>query len=116
MNILHYLPYVFLFMVVTMVIYAWGLWRSQRQANDLMNMLYSKSISKIKKAIKHKGQLTKKEIEDVVKDIRVSQPFSKKQLGVTDKVSFTNSIIKFMLENDMLIKEKENGRFVYKIK
>ncbi len=116
MSILHYLPYVFLFMIATMLIYGWGLWRASRQQKDLMNMLYSKAISKIKKAIKQKGPLSKKEIQEVVKNIQVSQPFSKNRLGVTDKASFTTSILSFMLENDMVIKEKENGRYVYKLK
>ena len=109
MSILHYLPYLLLFMVATMLIYGWGLWRASRQQRDLMNMLYSKAVSKIKKAIKQKGPLSKKEIQEVVKNIQVSQPFSKNRLGVTDKVSFTTAILSFMMENDMLIKEKENG-------
>ena len=32
MNLLRYIPYVLLFMVVTMLLYGWGMWRSQRAA------------------------------------------------------------------------------------
>ena len=50
--ILEYLPYVLLFALATMIIYAWGLWRSIRQQQDLSNMLSAKGISKVKKAHK----------------------------------------------------------------
>ena len=50
--ILEYLPYVLLFALATMIIYAWGLWRSIRQQQDLSNMLSAKGISKVKKALK----------------------------------------------------------------
>ena len=47
-NLIHYLPYILLFAVATMLIYGWGLWRSLHQKQDLNNLLTSKGISKIK--------------------------------------------------------------------
>ena len=44
---LKYIPYILLFALVTMIIYAWGLWRSMRQQQDLSNLLSAKGISKI---------------------------------------------------------------------
>nr|WP_290772007.1 hypothetical protein [Anaerofustis sp.] len=114
---LHYLPYVFLFMVATMLIYGWGLWRASRQTNDLMNMLYSKSVSKVKKAIKRNGPMTKKEIEDTIKDIQVSQPFSKNRLGITDPKSFSLSLIEYMIKQKIIIEEKgKKNKSIYKLK
>ena len=52
---LKYIPYVLLFALATMIIYAWGLWRSMRQQQDLSNLLSAKGISKVKKALKKKG-------------------------------------------------------------
>ena len=46
-----------------MIIYAWGLWRSLRQQQDLSNMLSAKGISKVKKALKKNGAMTEKELE-----------------------------------------------------
>ena len=34
-NLIHYLPYILLFAVATMLIYGWGLWRSMHQNQDL---------------------------------------------------------------------------------
>ena len=51
-NLIHYLPYILLFAVATMLIYGWGLWRSMHQNQDLNNLLTSKGISRIKKESK----------------------------------------------------------------
>ena len=58
---LKYIPYVLMFAVATMIIYGWGLWRTMHQKQDLSNMLCSKGISKVKKALKKNKSLTKKE-------------------------------------------------------
>ena len=34
MNLLHYLPYLLAFMVITAVVYAWGLYRAQTADRD----------------------------------------------------------------------------------
>ena len=60
---LKYIPYVLMFAVATMIIYGWGLWRTMHQKQDLSNMLCSKGISKVKKALKKNKSLTKKELE-----------------------------------------------------
>ena len=54
-NLIHYLPYILLFAVATMLIYGWGLWRSIHQNQDLNNLLTSKGISRIKKELKRNG-------------------------------------------------------------
>ena len=60
---LKYIPYVLMFAVATMIIYGWGLWRTMHQKQDLSNMLCSKGISKVKKALadkKRTGTLCKR--------------------------------------------------------
>ena len=46
---LKYIPYILLFALATMIIYAWGLWRSVRQNQDLSNLLAAKGSLKVKK-------------------------------------------------------------------
>lgn len=48
-EILSYLPYVLMFAAATMIIYGWGLVKSQRAAKDDTKLLYSKGEAKIKK-------------------------------------------------------------------
>ena len=51
MSFLQYIPFVLLFAAATALIYGWGLWRSQRQQQDLSNLLFSKGVSRIQKAL-----------------------------------------------------------------
>ena len=64
---LQYIPYILLFALATMLIYGWGLWRTTRQKQDLSNMLSAKGISRIKKALKKNGSLTRIDLEPFVK-------------------------------------------------
>lgn len=77
MSFLQYIPFVFLFAAATALIYGWGLWRSQRQQQDLSNLLSSKGISRIKKALRKHQKMTKTELKQVVQGLTASQPFSK---------------------------------------
>ena len=95
-TILKYLPYVLLFAVATMIVYGWGLWRASRQNQDLANMLSAKGISAVKKVLKKKGPLTRKELEPFVKDLTAKQPF--------------------MLKQKMILEERQNGKIFYKIR
>ena len=45
---------IILFAIATMIIYGWGLVKQKNQSSDLMNMLFSKGNSKVKKYLKKK--------------------------------------------------------------
>ena len=113
---LKYIPYVLLFALATMIIYAWGLWRSVRQNQDLSNMLAAKGVSKVKKALRKNKALTLKELEPFVKDLTAKQPFSRQQISVTDPEEFLNSILPYMVRQKMIIENKEENRTVYRLK
>lgn len=113
---LKYIPYVLLFALVTIIVYAWGLWRSVRQNQDLSNMLAAKGVSKVKKALRKNKALTLKELEPFVKDLTAKQPFSRQQISVTDPEEFLNSILPYMVRQKMIIENKEENRTVYRLK
>ena len=113
---LKYIPYVLLFALVTIIVYAWGLWRSVRQNQDLSNMLAAKGVSKVKKALRKNKALTLKELEPFVKDLTAKQPFSRQQLAVTDPEEFLESILSYMIRQKMIIENKEENRTVYRLK
>ena len=106
-NLIHYLPYILLFAVATMLIYGWGLWRSMHQNQDLNNLLTSKGISRIKKELK------RNELSDCVKDLTASQPFSKQRIGVTNPNQFLDSLLPYMERQEMISKSKQNGKVYY---
>ena len=114
--ILHYIPYILLFAAATAVIYTWGIWRTMRQKQDLSNMLSSKGITKVRKALRKKGPMTRRELEPVVKDLTAKQPFSRQQIAVTDPKEFLNSILPYMVRQKMITENKEGNRTVYRLK
>ena len=113
---LKYIPYVLLFALVTIIVYAWGLWRSVRQNQDLSNLLASKGVAKVRKALRKNKALTLKELEPFVKDLTAKQPFSRQQIAVTDPEEFLNSILPYMVRQKMIIENKEENRTVYRLK
>ena len=106
---LKYIPYVLMFAVATMIIYGWGLWRTMHQKQDLSNMLCSKGISKVKKALK------KNKLEPFVKDLTAKQPFNSERIGVTDPNAFLDSILPYMLKQKMIKEIREDKKVVYQL-
>lgn len=111
MKLLQYLPYVLLFALATMLVYGWGLWRSQRQGRDLMSMLYAKGVSRVRKALRKRGPLTRGELREVVQGLSAAQPFSKEHMGVTDPSKFLDSLLPYMIEQ-RLIAEQQEGKIL----
>ena len=113
---LQYIPYVLLFALATMIIYAWGLWRSARQNQELSNLLASKGIARVKKALRKNKALTLKELEPFVKDLTAKQPFSRQQIAVTDPKEFLGSILPYMIRQKMITENKDGSQTVYQLK
>lgn len=113
--ILHYIPYVLLFALATAVIYTWGLWRSVRQQQDLSNMLSAKGVSKIKKALRKNGPMTRSELEPVIRSLTAKQPFSREQIAVTDPKQFLDSLLPYMVKQRIIKEESLDGRTVYRL-
>ncbi len=116
MSFLQYIPFVFLFAAATALIYGWGLWRSQRQQQDLSNLLSSKGISRIKKALRKHQKMTKTELKQVVQGLTASQPFSKERIQVTDPSAFLDSLLPYMLRQHLICECHENGQTYYMIR
>ena len=115
-TILHYIPYVLLFAAAVALIYGWGLWRTARQGQDLANLLSSKGIARIRKALRRNGPMTEKELRSIVTGLTARQPFSKETIGVTDPEKFLQSLLPYMKRQKMITEEKEKGRTVYRLR
>ena len=112
---LQYIPYILLFALATAIIYAWGLWRSMRQKQDLSNMLSAKGIAKVKKALKKNGPLTKKDLEPFVKGLTARQPISKEQIRVTEPDKCLDSILPYMIHQKRIREERAESKAVYQL-
>lgn len=116
MSVLQYVPYVLLFAIAVVIIYGWGLRRSMRQGEDLTNLLSSKGISRIRKALKKNGSMTRAQLEDEIKGLTASQPFSKKRMGVTNPRQFVDSLIPYMTRQRMIEEIRENNKIYYRLR
>ena len=114
-EILSYLPYVLMFMVATMIIYGWGLFRSQRAAKDDTKLLYSKGASVIKKALRENGGMTRFELRELIKDLKSTPIFSKRTIAVTNPDEFIDLLLPYLVTQKEIIEVKENGKTVYKL-
>lgn len=114
-ELLSYLPYVLMFMVATMVIYGWGLIRSQRAAKDDTKLLYSKGASRIKKALRQSGGMTRFELRELVKDLKATPAFSKRTIAVTNPDEFIDLLLPYLVTQKEITEVKENGKTVYKL-
>lgn len=111
MEWLKYVPYVLLFMLATMLVYGWGLWRGQNQQGDLQKMLTAKAVARVQRALKKKECLDKAEVIELVKNLKVHQPFSETYLGVTNPSSFSEQLMQYMVQQHMVTEEKgKSGR------
>lgn len=113
MNVLHYLPYVLLFAAATAIIYAWGLWRTQQQGRDLAQLLSAKGVSAVRRALRKRGPMTRKELEAVVTGLTAGQPFSRKRLAVTEPGPFLDSLLPYMLTQRLITEEMQGKKHVY---
>ena len=115
-TIIHYIPYVLLFALATAIIYAWGLWRSMRQRQDLSNLLSAKGVTKIKNALRKNGSMTRRDLDPVVKDLTAKQPFSREKITVTDPKKFLDSILPYMIKQRIITQETRGGKTIYSLR
>lgn len=110
---LRYVPYVLLFALATALIYAWGLRRSRNEARDLNSMLTAKGVSLIRKTLKKRGPMTRKELEAVVTGLTAHQPFSRNRVGVTDPKKFLDSLLPYLLKQKLIEEQTQDKKVVY---
>lgn len=110
---LSYVPYVLLFALATALIYAWGLWRARNQARDLNSMLSAKGVSRVRKALKKNGAMTRKELEKVVSGLSARQPFSRNGIEVKDPKKFLDSLLPYMMKQKLIEERTEDKKVVY---
>nr|WP_315020850.1 hypothetical protein [uncultured Aminipila sp.] len=97
---------IILFAIATSIIYVWGLKKSMKQADTLKEMMYTKAANKIMGYLKKNDSISRKEIQSLVCDIKASEFYSKKTVVVQDQIEFTNCLISFMLDKNLIKKDK----------
>lgn len=102
-----YIFYILMFAFATVIIFTWGIIKEQNKSNDLMNQLYKKAETKVMKAFKKKSVLTRRDIENEVKNIKASLFYSKDKMVVQNSSMFAKNIINTMINRNLIEKTSE---------
>ena len=100
---------IILFAIATMIIYSWGLMKQKKQPADLMNMLFSRGMAKVKKTLKKNGSVTLGDVEQISENLEAKMPFSKNKAVVKNKKDFSQKLLDYMLKTGQI--EQEGSRY-----
>lgn len=93
---------IFLFAIVTAILYLWGLKKSATQAQDLERILLSKCAHKIMRSMKQKPLIDQKGIAEQVAGMKAGLFWSRQRIQVNNPQEFSKKVIAYMLEQQML--------------
>ena len=102
-----------MFALATVIIFSWGIIKEQNKSRDLMNQLYKKAENNVVKAFKRKDVLSRKDIENEVKNVKASLFYSRDKMVVQNPRSFTKSLINTMINNNVI--EKTTDGYILKL-
>lgn len=102
-----YILYILMFALATVIIFSWGIIKEQNKSKDLMSQLYKKAETKVLKAFNKKQVLTRRDIENEVKNIKASLFYSKDKMVVQNSSSFAKNIINTMINRNLIEKTTE---------
>lgn len=115
MKFFDYILYILSFMVVTIIIYIWGLIKSKNDFDKNANRLYSKAISQISHALHENKKMTKNQLLKTISSLEVKTLFSRKKMIITDINDFFNLVIEYMIHKNMIVQTKEAGVIFYSL-
>ena len=108
-----YIVYILMFAVATVIVFSWGIIKEQNKSKDLMSQLYKKAENNVLKAFKQKDVLSRKDIENEVKNVKASLFYSRDKMVVQNPRSFTKSLINTMINNNVI--EKTTDGYILKL-
>ena len=108
-----YIIYILMFAAATVIVFSWGIIKEQNKSRDLMNQLYKKAENNVVKAFKRKDVLSRKDIENEVKNVKASLFYSRNKMVVQNPRSFTKSLINTMINNNVI--EKTTDGYILKL-
>ena len=108
-----YIIYILMFAAATVIVFSWGIIKEQNKSRDLMNQLYKKAENNVVKAFKRKDVLSRKDIENEVKNVKASLFYSRDKMVVQNPRSFIKSLINTMINNNVI--EKTTDGYILKL-
>lgn len=108
--------YIWIFAIITICLYLWGMMKSRNKEQELLRSLYTKGANEVVKILKKNDSMTKKELERQISGISASLFYSKTKAIVQNPSSFIDGLLKEMMEEDIIYIEKQKGANRYKLK
>lgn len=99
---LNYILGIVFFALATMFVYSWGYVKEQRVHTDLKIKLTKKAQRKVISALKRNGAMTKKELGNILSNLKVSNFGSRRKLVIKNIEEFTKSLLQEMVRNGMV--------------
>lgn len=93
---------IFMFAVVTAVLYVWGLRKSMFQGEDLTRILLNRCGNKVVKYLRKHETITDAEIAREIKGIKAGEFWSKKRMVVQDPEKFVSEVTSFLLDQQYI--------------
>ena len=100
------------FAVLAAMLFIWGLKKEEDPNMAVERRLLNAAGSKVEKYLRKNETISFGEIETMVKGIHVKRPWSRQVLQVQNTRIFTKSLVKFLLEQQII---EVVGKEVYKL-
>lgn len=110
-----YIIYVILVALVTMLLSYLGYLQEKGLSLDLSRKLYNKCSLKVLKYLKKKGNATIFEIQDCIKDVNASIPWSRKKIVVTNPSQFSQYVVENLYNNKKISIQYKGNTKIYSI-
>ncbi len=115
-NLIGFILKIFLFAITITFLLAWGYVKQQRKNEELLNKLYKKIENKIIEELKKREALTIKDMEAIIKGMKVSLFWSKNKVMVTEPKILIKNFLTQMMNKGLIVEEFSKGAKKYKLK
>lgn len=112
---MRYILYIIGVALVTMFLIYLGYMKERNLTATLVTRLYGKCRQKVLKKLQVTSELSAIDIRNLILDVTASVLWSRKKLGVTNPVQFTNYLIDSMIKDGKIIEIKDGKKRAYKI-
>lgn len=110
-----YVIYVILVALITMALSYFGYIKDKMLPLDLTRKLFNKCTSKVVKYLRLKRSATIIEIQDCIKDVTASMPWSRKKIMVTNPAQFSQYVIDSLYKNKKISVQYKGKTKMYSI-
>ncbi|GAA0114667.1 hypothetical protein [Clostridium senegalense] len=110
-----YIVYVIAIALLTMLLIYIGIIKERNLNTVLLDKLYTKCCNKVLKYLKKGTVISAKEIRELISNEQTGVLWSKKKIGVTNKIQFTNHVIEGLIKLDK-IQLVDDKKRVYSLK